>query len=556
MGGGSVLTITVTADAACAFINYQGNVNKNFTISINSGITLDVTGTITIPRSGNPRTNLLDVGAGILNAGVIAFTGVGNSGQSMTISTGTATITGDITSSTTTADIVFSGAGFLKLGGAIYTSTGGTLTPGTGTVEYNGIVAQTISDFTYYGLKINNTSGTIPGITLLDNTTVTNTLTMASGVLNLNSKTLTLGASAAASTLGRTASTTTNWMYGGTFTRFWPASTAITGTSGNFYGLFPVGTSSSSSYRPVEINSTVSPTGTGSYSVTHVDASTVTDLSPVFNDGGTNIVRKHNAQFITSTTVSGGTYNISVTMTDLGAGTLSDIRLAKNNGATTVTTVGTHVAATGTAPNPTAGRSGVILANLSGDWRITSSNSTNTPLPIELIYFKGEVIGEIVQLTWKTASELNNDFFSVERSSDAEVWEELMQVAGAGSSNRTSNYQVQDDRPISGTSYYRLKQTDFDGHFEFSPIVSVNFEGKSALMVSPNPSTGLFTIYNIQLVSDQVRLYNGLGQKLNISINKSNSGITLDLSTLPSGIYFLQISIGSSLQSVVRIVKK
>lgn len=232
-----------------------------------------------------------------------------------------------------------------------------------------------------------------------------------------------------------------------------------------------------------------------------------------------------------------------------------DIRLAKSNGATTVTTVGTHVDATGTAPNPTAGRSGVVLANLSGDWRITSTNSTNTPLPIELVYFKGEVIGENVQLTWETASELNNDFFTIERSSDAEVWDELMQVAGAGTSNKTNNYQVQDGRPISGTSYYRLKQTDFDGHFEYSSIVSVNFTGKSDFIVSPNPSTGLFTINNIELVSNQVRLYNGLGQELDIPANSSNSGTILDLSAFPSGIYILQISNGSSLQSV-RLMKK
>ena len=555
IGGGSALTITVTANAECAFINYQGGVNRDFTVSINSGITLDVTGTITIPRSGNPRDNLLAVGAGILNAGNIAFTGVGNSGQIITISTGTATISGDITSTTATADITFSGAGLLRLGGAMYASTGGSLTPSTGTVEYNGTIAQTISDFTYYNLTLNNTQGTIPGITLLANTTVTNTLTMTSGVLNLNSNTLTLGVSATASTLSRTASTTTNWMYGGTFTRFWPAATAITSTAGNFYGLFPVGTSSASSYRPVAINSTSNPTGTGSYSVTHVAANTVTDLSPFYDDAGTNIVRKHNAQFITSTNVSGGTYDIAVTMTGLSAGTLSDIRLAKNNGPTTVTNVGTHVAATGTAPNPTATRSGVILANLSGDFRITTTNATATPLPVDLVYFEGKVIGHVVQLRWKTALELNNDYFVIERSGNAEVWEDLILINGAGTSNEAHYYQYDDERPIVGKSYYRLRQTDFDGQFEYSPIVVVNFTKSKEFIVSPNPTTGILTIHGYQLAPNQIRFYNSVGQILHVESSIHDFDTRINVSAFPEGVYILQVADGTALHSM-RLVKR
>lgn len=95
-------------------------------------------------------------------------------------------------------------------------------------------------------------------------------------------------------------------------------------------------------------------------------------------------------------------------------GVLSDIRLAVSNGGTTVTTVGTHAATIGTISNPTAGRTGVT--NLVGDFRISTTNSTNTPLPIELAYFDAEVFDNAVKILWETASELNNDFFTVFRS--------------------------------------------------------------------------------------------------------------------------------------------
>ena len=116
-------------------------------------------------------------------------------------------------------------------------SNSGTFTPGLGTVTFNGTVAQTIggtASSSFYGLALNNSFGTVPQIILARNTTTTNALAMTSGVVNLAGFTFTLGSSGVASTLTRTASTTTNWMYGGTLCRFWPASTVISSTAGNF----------------------------------------------------------------------------------------------------------------------------------------------------------------------------------------------------------------------------------------------------------------------------------------------------------------------------------
>jgi len=158
---------------------------------------------------------------------------------------------------------------------------------------------------------------------LASGVTVTNFLTMTAGNYNLNGNTLTLG-NIAASSLTRTAGI----MYGGTFRRWWLAATAVTGASGNNYGLFPVGTASD--YRPVAINSTASPTGAGYISVSHTDAIGATDGAWAANDGlGSTVQRMHDMNsIIANSGVTGGTYNLDVNFTALSSiGTLTDMRL-------------------------------------------------------------------------------------------------------------------------------------------------------------------------------------------------------------------------------------
>ncbi|MBS1680932.1 MAG: hypothetical protein JST48_04405 [Bacteroidetes bacterium] len=551
---GGNFNIIVNVNSACAFITFQGATGNTNTLTMNSGIQLDVSNSITIPRANNGDSNTLAVGAGILNAGSLLFTSGGGAStrHRLTISTGTVTISGDVTESGSTgsATITFTGAGQLLLGGAFLNSSNGTLTASTGTVTYNGTVAQTIGDFTYYNLTLNNSSGSIPQLTLTANTTVTNTLTMTSGIVNLNGFVFTLGASGAASTFTRTVSSTTNWVYGGEFLRFWPSATAITSTSLNYYGLFPMGIASASSYRPVEINSTSNPTGTGSVSVTHTGSTTVTDLSPVFDDGGVNIVRKHNARFVMTTTATGGVYNLGVTMTGLPSiGNLSDIRLAVSNGSTTVTTVGTHASATGSLSNPTANRTGIALADLVGDFRITTSDLA-TPLPITLISFTGEETNGEVVLNWKTESEINNDYFTVLRSSDGNTFKPVGTLDGNGTTNAAHVYSLTDNNPTNGKNYYQLTQTDFDGTSTASEIIMVSVtNAKTMAVVYPNPvrqnQSLNVSIDGLRADTElEVQVLNLQGLKVNGVFAKTDSEGNLRISfsgvTLPSGLYMIK----------------
>ncbi|MBI2269500.1 MAG: CSLREA domain-containing protein, partial [Bacteroidetes bacterium] len=116
-------------------------------------------------------------------------------------------------------------------------------------------------------------------------------------------------------------------------------------------------------------------------------------------------------------------------------------------------------------------------------------------LPVELVSFYAVPVNdEYVQLAWVTATETNNDFFTVERSANAVNFEPITEVPGAGNSTSVLVYAAKDEQPLGGVSYYKLKQTDFDGKYKYSPIIAVNIGQPSIARVFPNPTTGVFTL--------------------------------------------------------------
>lgn len=113
---------------------------------------------------------------------------------------------------------------------------------------------------------------------------------------------------------------------------------------------------------------------------------------------------------------------------------------------------------------------------------------SNIPLPIALVSFDAEVVNGMVNLTWETSSEFENDFFMVERSHDGKTFETLTKVDGAGTSDRPLKYHVRDANPYHGTSYYRLSQTDYDGTIAYFKVVIVKIETFAEVTkLYPNP---------------------------------------------------------------------
>lgn len=177
----------------------------------------------------------------------------------------------------------------------------------------------------------------------------------------------------------------------------------------------------------------------------------------------------------------------------------------------------------------------------------TSLNPSST-LPIELTTFKAFNKASNVELIWSTASESNNDYFSIERSVNGEDFEVIGEVIGAGNSNRTLNYSFTDEDPLKEMAYYRLKQTDFNLDYSYSKLVSVKSEvaNKGSFKIYPNPvnKSELINLYFSEDNSDniEVRVYNAFGkmvfkQTLN---NAANTEVSLDFhNSIPQGTYFI-----------------
>jgi hypothetical protein len=188
-----------------------------------------------------------------------------------------------------------------------------------------------------------------------------------------------------------------------------------------------------------------------------------------------------------------------------------------------------------------------------------TGNGNGTPLPISLIDFNVQPVLENVEVTWTTASETNNDYFIIERSKDGVDFEALSVVDGAGNSNTILNYKVMDYKPYEGLSYYRLKQTDFDGKFEYGDIKSVNFVKPSQgqnWSVYPNPSnlkginlvTGALSSDLLQLSLTDVTGKVVFSKSITANDTRANSFIAFE--NVSTGIYYLTILDGDQSRTI------
>jgi len=167
-------------------------------------------------------------------------------------------------------------------------------------------------------------------------------------------------------------------------------------------------------------------------------------------------------------------------------------------------------------------------------------------LPIELLSFDAELSGDNVDINWSVTSQVNNDYYSILRSIDAYEWTEIGRVEGAGNSNSQMNYKLVDKDPYLGTSYYRLKQTDFNGVYEEFPPVSVNYDIEIiGLLISPNPVKDIITLTmdgNLHNDLHVIKVFDGQG---NIIFSNNLIGnledYEVNVSKLSSGIYIVKV---------------
>lgn len=186
-----------------------------------------------------------------------------------------------------------------------------------------------------------------------------------------------------------------------------------------------------------------------------------------------------------------------------------------------------------------------------------------TPTSIsELINFTAKVENnEFVNLNWRTETETNNDYFTVERSKDGYVFNEVNVVSAAGNYSGISTYNLLDKNPLSGVSYYRLKLTDFDGSYTYSEIIAVKIEEQlHDVSVYPSPVKDManlsFNLTNNEEVD--IILYDVAGKLIfneKKEAKKGNNKIVLNTSEYPNGIYFISIGTTDGLTNV-KFIKK
>lgn len=167
----------------------------------------------------------------------------------------------------------------------------------------------------------------------------------------------------------------------------------------------------------------------------------------------------------------------------------------------------------------------------------------DVPLPVELTSFTAEKKGNIVDLVWKTASEINNDYYTIERSVDGKHFDELgKQNALDGNAAISQQYAFTDRLPAKGVNYYRLKQTDLDGSFSYSEIVNVRFDALPEVKIYPNPvDSYLFVENNISDQIIKVSVTDAAGIMHNIGNIDFADRIQINVEHLPNGVYILEV---------------
>ncbi|WP_138484202.1 FG-GAP-like repeat-containing protein [Dyadobacter bucti] len=190
-----------------------------------------------------------------------------------------------------------------------------------------------------------------------------------------------------------------------------------------------------------------------------------------------------------------------------------------------------------------------ITGQVYGPWRYADRTiiTNEQVFPVELISFSAEVIENQVQLSWATATEVNSNYFEIQRSNNGKAWEKIGEVPALQNSSSNHHYTFSDANPLKGTSYYRLKIVDLDATFAYSHIDSVNI--KSKLTFYPNPTSGPLQIEADEPVIE-ISVYDSSGIKV-MSLQNVQGLKSVNLGQLPAGKYLVQVN-----GRVVHIVKK
>ncbi len=231
---------------------------------------------------------------------------------------------------------------------------------------------------------------------------------------------------------------------------------------------------------------------------------------------------------------------ISVSIPDLSAFAIAtDLRLIGWDGSQWIDLSG-GATATGNIENS------ILNGTIPAGSTITAIGigSISAVLPVQFSSFTVSSRNCETDLKWSTATELNNAFFTVERSTDGVNFSSLTQVTGAGNSSTVRTYAFTDKDPVPGNNFYRVRQTDFDGRSKTTPIQRIQTDcgNEAAIKVYPTISASIVTVILPETYKNaKLLLFDISGRNVPVNITKSSLKYEIPMSSVPAGKYILQV---------------
>ncbi len=547
-GGTSVATNFSGTTSGCTFnllgtnsstlklptgLNYDQSARWSWNIPAGKTVTL-----LSNVELGGTGSNCVFTNNGTLICGTYTFPALTSAVASVVIANGSTIKTAHLQGLSTTAS-----TGTIQVTGTKTFHSGATYV-------FNGAAAQVSGNFgsslstanTLSNMEVNNASG----LTLNTNITVSNsgTLTLTSGKLDIGNYDLNMGSTGGSASISGSGSSNYIITSGtGVLNQF------NIGTGQRTSVTYPIG-ASATSYTPVTLNVVGSTT---------VDNFSARVFQSVYGNGSSGTAVTVNAVDRTWNITEGTTGGSNVTITpqwpasdELASFNRSNCNVYHYSGGLWTATAN-GAAASGSNPY-------TIVSGTVTSFSPFAVRTAVDILPIELLSFNAVPKGKVVDIGWTTATEFNNDYFTVERSTDACTFEGVAMVDGAGNSQSVRNYEALDTNPIYGLSYYRLKQTDFDGKYSYSDIVPVILNGSiSNAVVYPNPTID-YTLLQFNSTQDEqikVTVTDELGQCVHSHYYyaiKGTNQLEINLSHLLPGVYCVTL-ITRSVGFKIKVVK-
>ncbi len=243
----------------------------------------------------------------------------------------------------------------------------------------------------------------------------------------------------------------------------------------------------------------------------------------------------------------GGDWTITATISGCPAGNICNFTgctMTVGNGSNATNSCNGSISVTGTANGAV---SGTYTATRVPALTRTSGFSYNVVLPIDLTNFSLNNLDSKINIVWSTASELNNEKFLIERSTDGRAYKTIGEVAGAGTTTEPQEYHFTDETPAPGINYYRLKQMDFDGNFEYSPIESVVFRKEGEITIYPTIVQSELQVELPEKAGETttLKIFSMQGALLQTQQQDGTGKLTITLPELTAGQYMVEVVNGN-----------